>query len=400
MQDRYKRFVPHEDNVEEIISADHVNELQDQSEINQAELYRQDDIDFLDRALFVLENHTVVNAMYVDLLENITKLDIENSPGISFDPKERAVSLAEGDLIEATLLTKPFQNLNNTNITDLVFMASANIPEGAKILYEISNNGLNYYPIIPNEANVFQIPTLGSQMRLRIRFFRSPGMETPVLKNYAVLYRDAKHVVSFATLDLEKGQCVDCGDAVFEGYSHKDLVDVGPDDHHPQEHTHDGKDGSGLISHTVLTDIGEDDHHAKNHQHGVDGVDLVNLETDIKGTLGVEHLSYLFFTGEPGDLELIRNPLADDKLVKVLSPDSETYLIYDWDNGGRLKTVMAIYDGVATIETFNYGIYTNSFGQTEEVMMGTVKEIRDATDLEVQTIVTNIMAPKPAPTMP
>lgn len=395
MQDRYKRYVPHEDNVDEIISSDHVNELQTQSEINQRELYRQDDVDFLNRALFILEHHTVVNSLYTEMAEDITKMDMENSPGIKFDRNESAFSMEDGEMLEATLLMKTFQNLNNTNVSDIIFMSNAVVPDGAKILYEISNNGLNFYPITPNEANVFRIPTTGSKIDLRIRFFRSPGLKSPMLKSFAILYRDAQYVVDFAILDLEKGHCENCGESPFQGYSHKDLTNVGPDDHHPQEHKHDGLDGSGLISHAVLTNVGEDDHHAKNHKHGADGVDHVNLETDVMGTLGLEHLSHLFFTGEPGKLKMTRNPRAEDKLVKVESPDSQVYLVYDWANGGRLMKTLSVYDGVASIETLNYGNYTNNAGRVEVVMLGTDKVIKDATDAEVQAIIAQIMAPKP-----
>lgn len=395
MDDRYKRFTPHEDNVDEIISSDHVNELQTQIQSNQRELYRQDDVDFLDRALFILEHHTVVNSLYIDLIDDITKVDLPASPGIIFNEEERSFTLEDTDLREALLITKPFQNLNNTNMRDVIFMASSNLPVGSQITYEISNNGVNFYKIEPNEANVYEIPTVGSQLYLRIRFYRSPNGETPMLKGYAILFRDAKYVVNFAILDEEKGECKDCGENLFEGYSHKDLIDVGPDDHHPQEHKHDGLDGSGIISHTVLADIGEDDHHAKNHKHGQDGVDKVDLATDVMGTLDLDHLSHLFVTGEPGDLELIRNPKAEDKLVKVIAPDSETYLLYDWANEGRLDTVVTVFGDVATIEKMVYGNYTNGAGKVEVVMQGTEKEIKDATDAEVTALMAKVMAPKP-----
>jgi len=42
--------------------------------------------------------------------------------------------------------------------------------------------------------------------------------------------------------------------------SHNDLTDVTPDQHHPQEHEHDGTDGSGTVSYNDLTDIGILDH--------------------------------------------------------------------------------------------------------------------------------------------
>jgi hypothetical protein len=73
--------------------------------------------------------------------------------------------------------------------------------------------------------------------------------------------------------------------------SHDDLVDVSPDDHHPQSHTHDGSDGSGSVDHGDLTGVTADQHHAKAHNHTVaDGTgtvqhkDLGGLDTNLAAT--------------------------------------------------------------------------------------------------------------------
>lgn len=390
MTDRYTRFVPHEDNVEEIISSEHVNVIQERAQKNQQELFRQDDVDFLDRALFVLENHPVVNSLYIDLGEDETKVDMLASTGIVHSEEERAFSFSGDDVIDATLFGAEFVNPNSTAIKQIILMANYTAPLGSDLTFQLSNNGVQYYEVIPNEASIFEFPTTGSKLTVRVRFRRTTNVESPLLKGYGVIFRDATHVIDFAGLDQTKGECVDCGTNPFTGYSHQDLTDVGTDDHHPQVHAHDGTDGSGLVSHKVLTDIGEDDHHSKDHRHGQDGIEPVHLETDVIGTLGMEHLSYILKTGEPGDLVLTRNPQAQDRLVKVVSPESDTYLLYDWLNEGRLDTIVTIYGDLATIEKLNYGFYGPNI-----VMTGTTKSIKDATDAEVLALIATVMKPSP-----
>lgn len=395
MDERYKRFTPHEDNVEEIISADHLNELQDQSHKNQKELFRQDDTDFLDRALFVLEHHPVINSLYIDLLKDPTMVDEYASVGLNFSEDEAAFVFEDNTKLEATLFGKEYVNPNSTSIKRVILMSSQTTPLGSSLTFELSNNGQHFFEVIPNESNVFEFPTTGGKLHVRVKFKRSADVKSPMLKGYAVLFRDATYLVDFAGLDESKGPCTNCGNNPFSGYSHNDLTDVGPDDHHPQMHAHDGTDGSGLISHTVLTDIGEDDHHNKDHRHGQDGVEKVHLETDVIGTLGMEHLSYILQTGNPGNLQLTRNPNAHDRLVIVKSPDNDTYLFYDWANAGRLNKIITIVGDIATEETLNYGPYIDEKGSVSTVMLGTTKQIKDATDAAIVAMIATVMAPAP-----
>lgn len=393
MTDRYKRFVPHEDNVQEIISADHVNKIQDQVQKNQKEGFRQEDVDFLDRALFVLDNHAVINSLYMDLIEDTSKVDMTVSPGLVFNPEERSISFDDSGAVSATLVGKSYLNPNNTNIKNIIFMASYSAPEGGRINFELSNNGLDFYPVTPGESNVFEFPTTGNRLQVRATFIRTTGAASPILKGYGVLYRDPKYVITL----LETSPLSSDGDGGMnlQAVSHNDLTDVGPDDHHPKEHNHDGLDGSGIVSHKHLTDMTEDDHHAKNHQHGMDGVDPVVLDTDVSGTLGLEHLSHILFTGKPGELELIRNPDAYDKLVQVVSPDNHVYLFYDWASEGRLAKVITVHGDIAVEENLNYALYTNSEGASEMVMVGTTKYIKDAVDADIQNHISTVMAPAP-----
>lgn len=391
MADRFKRFQPHEDGVQEIISGEHVNELQDQVEKNQEENFRQEDIDFLDKALFILSNHPIVNSLYVDLIEDTTKIDMATSTSLAFSSEERSISFDTTGAVQGVMQGRLYQNPNNTGIKEIIFMANTDIPEGTRIEFEVSNNGLDFYNIQPNESTTFTFPTTGSKLQVKATFTRPYDAESPVLKAYGIIFRDPKYVISL----LEDNPLGDNDDGTATLMSHNDLTDIGPDDHHPKMHTHDGTDGSGLVSHKSLTDIGEDDHHNKNHQHGQDGVDFVNLDTDVVGTIGMNNLPIPLFTGREGDVELTFNPLADDKLVIVKSPDDQAFLFYDWENDGRLGKVITIMGEVEVEEILHYGAYVNSQGVTEIVLTGTSKDVRDANDANVALYTEAVMAPKP-----
>ena len=160
-------------------------------------------------------------------------------------------------------------------------------------------------------------------------------------------------------------------------------------------HSHDGTDGSGLVSHTSLMDIGPDDHHAKDHRHGQDGVDYVHLETDVVGTLGLNHLSPYFWTGKPGELEITRNPQAHDAVVMVKSPDETVYLFYDWYKDGRLEKILTVRDAICVWEEMRFAPYEDEEGNIEEVLVGTHKEIRDVQDADVRYAISTVMQPAP-----
>lgn len=61
---------------------------------------------------------------------------------------------------------------------------------------------------------------------------------------------------------------------------------------------------------------------------------------------------------------LIRDNTKEDKLVKVLSEDDEVNLIYD-EEKDRLEKIISVSD----ITTLNYGMYLNSKGTEEEVLL-------------------------------
>jgi hypothetical protein len=398
---RYVRFTPKVDDGSEVISAEHINTLQDASERTQQGLFKAQDRDFLDKALFILEHHRGVNGLWLDLFENVSKIDLPKTRNLVFSEVEQGVVFPDGsDVTYGTLYSTTYVNPNQSNMQKVMVIAAGNIPDGTSIIIEVSNNAVDWYELPLSDSELFEMPTTGSKITLRATFTRTAGAPSPRLDAWALLYYDVKTDI----IEMPDGTQVvitdptdptDYDDIV--KIMHHQLMGIGPNDHHPQEHTHDGTDGSGTISHDSLTDIGEDDHHDKDHIHGEDGVSAIDLSTgSVIGTLPTENLSYQVWTGKPGKTGLYFDPMLNDRLVYVKTPDDETYLFYDLVND-RLSHTITIREGIAVWETMLYGEYTTSTGEVNVVLQGTNKEMFDATDAVIQNEIDKITAPD-APT--
>jgi hypothetical protein len=394
---RFVRFDRKEDNVGQIISANDINSLQSVSEQQQRAIFQERDNAFLDKALFVLEHHRLLNGMWLDLFEDVNKIDLLKTQDVIFSEPERGITFPDAtDYTEGVLYSQTYINPNGSNIKKVMVMVDAYVPEGTNLVISITNNGVDWFEVPLSNSDLFEIPTDGQKLKLEARFTRSDVNVTPRLNAWAVLFRDPQ----LELVELPDGSKVvignpqdDVGNLV--NIYHRQLLGIGPDDHHPQEHSHDGLDGSGLVSHTNLIDIGEDDHHPKDHQHGVDGVSLINLGTDVEGTLSDTHLSHQVWTGKPGVTGLFFDPKIGDRLVYTKTPDDETYLFYDFTHDGRLSHSITIFRGVAVWETLQYGPYVNSRGETEIKMLGTDKKEYDANDIMVIREIEKMTAPAP-----
>lgn len=280
----------------------------------------------------------------------------------------------------------------------VMVIASGYIPDGTSLTIEISNNNADWYQVPLSDSELFEIPTDGSRLHLRANFHRTDVTLSPRLDAWAILFYDPRNDV----IKLPDGSEIipkpsgdGSGDDGYTGIvklMHNQLMGITPDDHHPQEHRHDGIDGSGLVSHQSLIEVGPDDHHPKAHYHGKDGVPYVRLDEDVQGTLPLENLSYQLWTGKPGTTGLYFDANIGDKLVYVKTPDDETYLFYDLTED-RLSHTINIVQGIAVWEDMIFGEFINSAGETTIVLKGTEKTHYDANDPMIENEIAKVAAP-------
>lgn len=396
---RYVRFDPKTDNSNEIISATHINSLQDTSERTQQGIFRAQDRDFLDKALFVLEHHRVLNGMWIDLFENTSKIDLPKSTHLVFSEVEQAIAFPNDSIAtEGFLYSRPYINPDSDNMKKVMVICAGYVPTNTSILIEISNNNADWFEVPLSDSELFEMPTEGSRLQLRAKLNRTNTDVSPRLDAWTILFRDPKNEVikmpDGSDLVIKPPVNPDGGGDLggIVKLMHHQLMGIGPNDHHEKEHKHDGVDGSGTISHNVLTEVGPDDHHPKSHFHGQDGIPYVRLDQDVSGTLPLENLSYQIWTGKPGTTGLYFDPNIDDKLVYVKTPDDETYLFYDLV-ADRLDHTITITQGIAIWEQMVFGNYTNGSGEETVVLNGTEKTHYDAMDSVIVREVQRIAAP-------
>jgi hypothetical protein len=381
---RFQRLQRKQDNVNQVISAQHdLTPLQSTVESVQLEVIRQKDTDFLQLLLFALEHNPLVNSLWVDLMDDATKIDLAQSLNGAFTADERGWAFSAGSqLLETTVISKAYAVPTRSMIKKMMLVVSSYVPTGSSITYEVSSDGHHWHPIAPSTDNLLTLAAYeGNKLRIRGRMVRGNTTQQPILYGWALLFYDQR----VGVIELEGGGAVlppidGEGEDPLVTIGHNDLVGIGPDDHHDQEHSHDGIDGSGQVSHTSLLGMGPDDHHSKDHRHAHDGLSPVVLEHDIVGTLPIGHHHPVMTTGFAGQTVMTLD-LVTETLTDLVSPDSTTILQYDDED--RLAQVTTIYTegsakGHTTITTLDY--------DTDPPIITTVVKDAQGFDLVVQDI--------------
>lgn len=210
---RYRSFIPKEDNAGQIISAEDINELQEAISEQARENFRQDDAIFLDTALFTLLNHVDVNAIMVELFENNARINFSKSTGVTFHPESRSVIFDELNLEDSVLVTTALTNPNEGAMRKLVLMIGNVIKsESVTMTYEYSyDGGFTYKPISPNqnEPVIALEEEVSSAVTLRITVRRPDTTEEVRLDSWALLYEDETYLFRFLDdgldIDIEDG---------------------------------------------------------------------------------------------------------------------------------------------------------------------------------------------------
>lgn len=255
--DRYKEFSLHQDNVQEIISANDINSIQAEVQAGEENVFEVRDEQFLDRCLFVLDNHPVVNALWFDNFETTNNLNMASFTGLQFKTEESAVSLAD-TYTAGTVTTMSYTPATGSSIQSLILMVEDYVPANSSISYFVSNDGgKSWTPIVKNKSLVTAMPSTGTSLQIQARLQRTSATgESPVVYAVGLLYEDAVYTPYIP-------DTMPTSTPFNTVIRHTDLADVLPDQHHPQVHTHDGTDGSGRVFHKDLMGITEDDHHPK-----------------------------------------------------------------------------------------------------------------------------------------
>lgn len=193
----YTRFIPHENNVNQVIDAEHINVLQETLEDTQEEVFRQADTAFLHQCLFTLEHHPDANAMIVDLLEDSSKWNHGTMENVSYDSDIHSLVLDAPNQTEGKVVSKVIYNKTGKPFRKLLLLVDEYKPLGTDIQYEVSHDNINYYSITPNIATPMTLPNEKAQLFLRVTFRRDAFDVVPRIDAWALLYQDETYLFRF-----------------------------------------------------------------------------------------------------------------------------------------------------------------------------------------------------------
>lgn len=182
-QELFHRFIRRTDNIGQVISASDINALQEVLEAIQKEMFRLRDRDFLDNAIFILENHPEFNRLLVENFNNQNKIDYTASRNIAYIEEETAISInRESDALEAVYESVFWQ----IPVSKVMLLVSDYQPEGSSIEYYISTQYGIWEPIVSSQIK----EVTGSFVKIRATIRRSNPDIHPTINNWALLIKD------------------------------------------------------------------------------------------------------------------------------------------------------------------------------------------------------------------
>lgn len=317
---RYVPFLNKRDHIDPV-AAEHVNRLQRVSEDLQRESFRTADEAFLRRALDFLEHRSEFNVLWVDLLKDPNLWNWRSASGVRFSENELALSLdEESRALVGSVQTVAYSSVGGALLRDFSLIAQSYTPPGSFISFFYSTDGVSFFPIEPNQDPVTpQSP--GSSFVLKVELQRmDDSAPSPRLDAVAVAFFDPSRSDEFLP---PVGEATTFRPVMY----HSELLGIGPDDHHPKIHRHTGEPGEPP---------------------------KIDLEREVVGILWWEHLppDLLRAVGiiQPGEIILERDD--EGRLIHVLAPEGEDFLIYD--DLGRLFRAVNVSGERAIIEELYY----------------------------------------------
>jgi len=217
----FTKFVRHVDNAREPVRADDINKVQKAVNTQELQSTELTTSDFLQRALFALDNSFYVNTMFIDSLENQQYINMGHSFNVIYDAKTR--TLTSGDAgNKGVIITVPLASSSEIPLNDFVIMVDEHIPLGASIKYSLTSNGKDFFPVRVNDVNTpnrinpsYEAGAL-LDVVLRMEMNKNLSGESPKVSSWVVMYNDPILERSYGLInpDLGRFESENLGDVI------------------------------------------------------------------------------------------------------------------------------------------------------------------------------------------
>lgn len=193
MSETYKftKFTRNVDNANDPITATDSNLVQKAVNSAEKEIINVKSDDFLNDVLFTFDNNLYANSLFIDSMDSMEFLNMIKSSGVEYDGDEKAIRLAAGSN-EGYFITHRQTGENITLIDDFILMSDVSIPQGGSVEYYLSTNGINFYPMAPNNNKdpLHLGAKAGTQFIMKIVLRRNAQNESPLVQGYSIFFYD------------------------------------------------------------------------------------------------------------------------------------------------------------------------------------------------------------------
>lgn len=192
---KFTHFQRHSDNAGEVIEGEDINKIQETVNKQEKINVERSETEFLNRCLFILENHFAVNSGFIDELEDLNNIssmqnDYQNNT-FEFDFDDTSLKISPGidkNVIHTKEINSEVDN-DQAFLNDFLLLVDATIPQGASIEYYISTD-FGDFPIKPSKENSLKIQKSILNFQLKIIMTRNSLGQSPKLFSFGILFFD------------------------------------------------------------------------------------------------------------------------------------------------------------------------------------------------------------------
>lgn len=188
----YTKFTRHVDNAGEVVSANHINKVQNAVTDTEEGIIKLHDSQFMDKVMFSFDNNLYTNSLFADEVYEKKYLDLSLSNNIFYNEKERSLSIDNNSITGELLTTKIYSSLGEgTPLNDFFLMIDGYFPVGSNVKYYIITDKNESYPIKANEPKLpCHIMRDVISLRVKIVMTKNAMNESPKIYALALLFFD------------------------------------------------------------------------------------------------------------------------------------------------------------------------------------------------------------------
>lgn len=204
----YTKFTKHENNINEIINATHINDVQTAITKTEKNVITAHCIEFMNSVMFKFDNNMQVNSLFTNTNNEKKYLDLILSKDITYNEEETSTIISSNATSGDMYTTKIQSSVNpNSFINDFSLIMNIYLPIGSTVKCYIITNKNEIFPIRANSPIANHIFSDITDIKIKIVMSKNLMNESPKIYGLAMMYFDKsiEDQYNFASIKIPAG---------------------------------------------------------------------------------------------------------------------------------------------------------------------------------------------------